>query len=194
VLRHGSRYPSANQIEKSKKFLNQVKSYRDSKLNNNDTSRNKQNNVIDDIEHSFTADQHYRLSTLGGDEMQSIAKRYAARYPSLFTNLNENDLNILTSSKERSVHSAHYFLKGLFHETTDKKKLEHLINNKVLVDDRMMRLFDECETYLYHVKRNKSALNELKLFGETVEFKDLIQKFKKRHDIDELNVEPSKIF
>ena len=64
----------------------------------------------------------------------------------------------------------------------------------MLVDDRMMRLFDECETYLYHVKRNKSALNELKLFGETVEFKDLIQKFKKRHDIDELNVEPSKIF
>ena len=134
VLRHGSRYPSASQIEKSKKFLNDVKNYRESK-NKNEQERK----VIDEIEHSFTSDMHYRLSTLGGEEMQAIAKRYASRYPNLFNDLNENHIDVVSSSKERSVHSAHNFLKGLFHD--ESEKLENLINNRVSIDDRMMRLF-----------------------------------------------------
>ena len=55
----------------------------------------------------------------------------------------------------------------------------------------MMRLFDECDNYDSEVKKNQTAYEELILFGQSDFIVNLTKRFKERHDLLELNIEPS---
>jgi len=188
-LRHGSRYPSTSQIDKSKKFIDLVKEYWKSQPIRENISNRK---ILDEIQHTFNRELHYRLSELGGYEMRAIANRFAKRFPSLLNYFNMSDINIISSSKERSVESAQNFLKGLIGNNTEKL-LESLIT-KINLDDHMMRLFDKCDSYLTQVKKNQTAMKEHDLFAESEVFQNLINNLKKRHDIEKLSLEPSYFF
>ena len=189
MLRHGSRYPSTSQIDKSKKFIDLVKEHRKTQPTRKEISNRK---TLDEIQHTFDRELHYRLSELGGHEMRQIAGRFVKRFPRLLSRFGVNDIDIISSSKERSVKSAHNFLKGMLGNNSENL-LDSLIA-KINVDDRMMRLFDECDNYLSQVKKNQTAMKELALFGSTEVVQNLIKNLKKRHDIEELSLEPSYFF
>lgn len=170
VLRHGSRYPSTKQIEKSTKFLELVK------------QANINSHVLNDIRQTFYPEQHYQLSDLGALEMRTIAKRFQLRYPHLLNNLSKID--VVSSSKERSFHSAFHFLASWFDES-------NVTTEKILIDDQMMRLFDECPNYLDAVKRNQTTYEQFGLFINSSFFQNILANFKQRHQIENLEFEPS---
>lgn len=157
--------------------MESVREYRDTQ-----TSPNQKWKIIDQIQHTFNRDFHYRLSDLGAHEMEQISQRFMKRFPNLFTNLTDNHIDLISSSKERSTQSAYHFLKGI--------NLENL-SSKMIINDRMMRLFDECDNYDSEVKKNQTAYEELILFGQSDFIVNLTKRFKERHDLLELNIEPS---
>ena len=202
LLRHGSRYPSTKQVDKSKSFLDSVREYR-SKL------EKKAANVLDELEVTFENEPHYRLSELGAREMRDIARRFKARYPNLFDNSTvlsplENAkaaINIKSSDRDRSIQSAHHFLLGLYRNNEDEdtmspeersfEKIAEFLNDHIDVNNRMMRLFDECQSYMVKVRKNESAFQELIKFKKGPEMTELIQRLKKRLDIEGFDMSPS---
>ncbi len=113
--------------------------------------------------------------------MLSIANRFRDRYPHLFTKDTINNVDIISSGKDRSIESAHHFLRGLFHNI--EEKLYSKLINELVIDNKMMRLFDECQSYLDQVKHNSSAFNELLLFEKIDHMNGVVHSFKKRHNI-----------
>lgn len=73
----------------------------------------------------------------------------------------------------------------------DENKADKSIAS-IVIDNRMMRLFDECERYLRYVKESPLAFQELNVFKVSTYIGELVDEFKKRHDIVGLDsVKPS---
>ena len=172
VLRHGSRNPNGKHITKSGEFLEKVKSFR-SKQRRDTTS-------LDEIFYSFKDVTPYELTNLGQEEMNGIAERYKQRFPILFK---KENLDIMSSFKDRSIKSAHSFIKGLFPSENDAND----VIEKIYVNNRIMRLFEECSRYVVGVKQNETALNEFFSFKNGNHITELLEGLKTRHDIKELD-------
>jgi hypothetical protein len=59
---------------------------------------------------------------------------------------------------------------------------EHL-NDQISIDNRMMRLYDECSLYLDGIKANQTAYEELTSFENSKHIKKIIDKIKDRYDM-----------
>lgn len=169
VVRHGARYPSAIQIAKSKDFLADVRQYRS---NQNFTKKN----LLDEVVFTFGDTVPNDLSDIGRQELKTIAERFKKRYPKLFAN--ETNISVVSSYKDRSIDSARSFLQQILEEADYLSAL-----NRIRIDNRLMRSFDECKQYVEGVKKNSSALNELILFEKSQHVNELITRLKIRHDI-----------
>lgn len=178
VLRHGSRYPSAKQITRSNKFLNDLREYR---------SNQAKRNFLDDLYQSFDDVVPHSLSHLGEQEMKSIATRFKHRFGHILAGV--KGLDVKSSFKDRSVKSAHSFLMG-WHSDDENKAYKSIAS--IVIDNQMMRLFDECERYLRYVKESPLALHELNVFKASTYINELVDEFKRRHDLIGLDsVKPS---
>jgi hypothetical protein len=215
MLRHGSRYPSTKQFEKSKKFLDAVAEYRSKQRKSDQPIKQT---LLDEIQLTFENEPHYRLSELGANEMRSIAKRFRSRYPTLFNRTSvlspletaKSMMSLISSDRDRSIQSGHHFLRGLYeiernangNEATDDeqhreqehsdKEYENIaeyLTDRIDVNNRMMRLFDECDKYAKSIKKNESAYTELIKFKNGKEMQTLIENFKRRHDIENLDID-----
>ena len=167
-----------------------------------DTAGKPETSILDEIELTFTDGSMGRsLTELGKLEMRSIAARFKTRYPNLFdvdmaleddasfrTHV-KSRIDLLSSDKSRSVDSAYSFISGLYEN--DTKLVEHLFSS-VKFNNTVMRLFDECDRYMNTVKNNKSAGLELTLFENGPEMTKLIRDFKQRHNIVDMDFNPSK--
>ncbi len=104
---------------------------------------------------------------------------------------------IYSSSKDRSIDSAKSFLHGLFSSNPDQNlepdessTLKHFTDS-IKINDRMLRLFSECLRYLVQVENNYTATTELYKFKLGKEMSQLVDNFKKRHNLNGMTVEPS---
>lgn len=156
-LRHGARTPSSSQVAKSIAFLEAYKKFRGEQ---NENGIHEAKSILDEIEATYANGPFFSLSDLGASEMDSIAKRFKHRYPELFdAQLAKNDLvDVQSSDKSRSVDSAHSFIRGLYAQQNDV--VEHVLN-RLRLNNTMLRLFDECDQYMFGVKENFTAGDEL---------------------------------
>ncbi len=178
VLRHGSRYPSEEQIKKSQQFLDDLKTFRSQKLPVEKT-------VIDHIVNSFENFEPHGLSFLGEKEMQEIGTRYKTRFPKLFN----EEIHTISSFKQRSIDSAKSFLKGIY---TDMDMYAASVKN-IVINNRMMRLFDECEHYVVASRENSTVFKEMTLFKKGSHFGNLIKRLKETNGLDHFeHINPSK--
>jgi multiple inositol-polyphosphate phosphatase/2,3-bisphosphoglycerate 3-phosphatase len=180
-MRHGSRNPSEKQINKSNAFLNDIKEYRSNK-------EHPEKSLLDELFQSFVNVEPRGLTKLGEQEMKEIAFRFKNRFPHIIPTAKA--LNIKSSSKTRSVKSAQSFLRSWYtNEDVYSSSIESIV-----IDDKMMRSFDQCDRYVRDVKENPAASNELDLFKKGEYIQKLINEFKIRNGIEDLNaVKISKI-
>ncbi len=152
--------------------------------------------MLDELYVSFEDSPHFGLTDLGAKEMQELGKRFKKRYPSLF-NIEElidrdaidfaTHFNIVSSSKSRSIDSGKNFLIGMY--GTDNELATYL-STKFTLNDTLMRLFDTCDRYVNDViranKHNTTA--EMPLFKYGKEMTRLVEAFKARNDIPDMDV------
>ena len=177
-VRHGARYPNHKQVNTSKKFLEKAKLYRQTHVDHISPL-----NVLDSLFVTFQDTPFYGLSGLGKEEVFNIAQRYKQRYPALFERLDDETLSVVSSEKERCVDSAKHFLRGL-HPNADV-----LLHDKIVINNKMMRLFSECNRYIVGVDTNHSATEHLHNFKHGEQMMKVVENFKKRHQISDMNVE-----
>jgi len=172
-VRHGARYPNHKQVNASKKFLVESKLY---------LEETNDKNLLKNVFLTFYDKPVYGLSDLGKKEIFDLAQRYKNRYPSLFKGINEKTTSVISSEKDRCIDSAKQFLLGI-----------DFNQEKIIINNTMMRLFSECDRYLNQVDKNHSATVHLHGFKNGVEMMEMLKNFKKRHQIEGMNIEPGKI-
>lgn len=186
-MRHGSRYPNLKHVRKSQEFLRKVSEYK--------TSRNiRTKTVVDEIFATFNDKPHHGLSDFGGQELRSIAQRFRDRYADL---LNKNiddfksilsDINIVSSDKSRCIDSGRNFIFGLFGNDSD---ISNLLVKNMILNNTMIRYFDECQRYQLEVKKNKKSISDLLFFKNGTEMSNLMRNLKLRNNLDELDFDTS---
>ena len=184
-------------MEKSKKFLNQVEDYYE--------KYGVLNGEISQIKINFDNESDFKLSDLGAEEMETIGKRYQERFPEIFSFnsvLNQQEsakelIRIISSSKERSIQSAIHFIEGIY-DFNDSgyyfKDIVKYLTENIEINDRLMRMYSECNNYLNMVKNNESASSELSKFKYGKEVTNLLFNFKQRNLIPDFELSPSKLF
>lgn len=175
LVRHGSRFPSGKQIIASGDFLDNFKSFRLNQILNQNGTK-----PLDEIYFSFKDVKPYELTDLGKTEMIGIAERYRQRFPSLFK---KEGIDVMSSYKDRSVNSAQSFIKGLFPTEKDATG----VIDRIHINNRIMRLFDECSRYVKGVKQNSTAMNEFLSFKNGHHIKEILDNIKRRNDIQEMD-------
>ncbi|XP_060624763.2 multiple inositol polyphosphate phosphatase 1 isoform X1 [Anolis sagrei] len=110
-----------------------------------------------------------RLAARGRRDMSALARRLAARLPTLFAA--RNSLAFASSSKPRCLDSAAAFREGL-RQVHGHGSLKETFE----VNDKLMRFFDHCEKFVKGVEDNSTALRELDAFKDGPEMKTLVDK------------------
>lgn len=206
-------------MDKSKLFIENVREYRKKQAEANQ-GQEPARTVVDEVEVTFENEPHYRLSELGASEMHDIARRFKHRYPSIFNSSGvlspiekaKTKINIISSDRDRSIQSGHHFLIGLYKneefsiddiedlenidvekvkEERRNEKIAEFLNDHIDVNNRMMRLFDDCQKYSVGIKKNESAYEELVKFKNGPEVRSLIEKMKERLNLEDLEINPS---
>ena len=186
MLRHGSRLPSNKQVSKASKFLKDVRDYYEGQSGSKPKS-------FDTIQVGFAEDSNYRLSDLGAFEMRTIGNRFKQRFSDIFNieGSTFDSIDLVSSDRDRSKQSALNFLHGVYDFQSNSIKIaENLFNRSLVIDNKMMRTFDECKKYVRSVKQNVSAIQELLLFKTGKEMRKLLSDLKERHNIQDFDLDP----
>ncbi|CAF0838295.1 unnamed protein product [Brachionus calyciflorus] len=185
-LRHGSRYPNSKYVRNTEDFLNKVKVLRREQAEKYNVTKTS---AIDEIFLTFHDKPHHGLSDLGAFEMYDIGQRFKKRYPNLFSNDEKdvlNHINIVSSDRDRSIDSGKNFVNGVFGKGS---RISEYVNNNFILNNTLIRYFDECERYLVDVKKKKKSNEDLVNFIKGHEMTRLLSNFKTRNHIQELNFE-----
>nr|XP_060624764.1 multiple inositol polyphosphate phosphatase 1 isoform X2 [Anolis sagrei ordinatus] len=110
-----------------------------------------------------------RLAARGRRDMSALARRLAARLPTLFSA--RNSFAFASSSKPRCLDSAAAFREGL-RQVHGHGSLKETFE----VNDKLMRFFDHCEKFVKGVEDNSTALREMDAFKDGPEMKTLVDK------------------
>ena len=149
VIRHGTRLPSSRDITNAKEVVERIKG----KITRNIFKELNQWKV------PFEEHEARALSPVGVEELYGIGRRVASNLPSLFGNINSNDIIFQSSSYARSIDSAKAFRRGFLEGnrvTEDNIELE--------IRDDLLRFYDSCPKHIRDVEGNKDASKEFHIF------------------------------
>lgn len=139
LVRHGTRYPSDGDVEKIDNII--------AKLQNLDLKAPFVK--VKDWNNTFTLEQESLLADAGKEEMKSIASKYTSQFPNLFSSAmsksGSENVEIISSEKERTESSAKAFVDGVSEEiTVDVMNL----NSKINIRNDLIRFYDFCTEYI----------------------------------------------
>ncbi|XP_053306502.1 multiple inositol polyphosphate phosphatase 1 [Spea bombifrons] len=184
VIRHGTRYPTKNQIKKMKKMYSLIQKY------GGDGSElagklQKWNMWYEDW-------MDGQLVKKGEQDMKNLAIRLATLFPSLFTadKFKNCKMSFLTSSKHRCVDSTKAFISGLEHgyfgfPPNSGAEMEDVPCREPVINDTLMRFFDHCEKFVVQVEDNDTAMHELDKFKQGPEMTKVIRKISAHLNVPE---------
>ncbi|KAM6442632.1 multiple inositol polyphosphate phosphatase 1 [Liasis olivaceus] len=117
------------------------------------------------------------LAPKGQRDMRMLARRLAARFPSLLAP--GRRLAFASSSKHRCLDSSAAFRKGL-REALYGPRSDDGRNATMMetfeINDKLMRFFDHCEKFVRDIENNDTALHEVDAFKEGPEMKKIVNK------------------
>lgn len=156
VVRHGSRYPTVQNVRRIQKL---------SELVRREAGRSP---AVSDVwlhelqsrwETWYTEDMDGQLVMKGREELRQLARRLSFLFPSLLSEENMRRISLRSSSKHRCVSSVEAFQEGLQqHWGHSEVQYSHQ------VDDELMRFFEHCRGYVEGVEKNRTALLEVEKF------------------------------
>ncbi|XP_056386015.1 multiple inositol polyphosphate phosphatase 1 isoform X2 [Hyla sarda] len=174
VIRHGTRYPTKQQIKKLKKMYNLIEE---------STSSSELVKELQNWNMWYEDWMDGQLVKKGEEDMKNLAYRLASLFPSLFTSdkFLKCKMSFTTSSKHRCVDSTKAFINGLAHTyfklpIPTEEELDNELCRSPVVNDTLMRFFDHCEKFVAQVEDNDTALHEVDKFKEGPEMKTVLQK------------------
>ncbi|KAM4590840.1 multiple inositol polyphosphate phosphatase 1a [Odontesthes bonariensis] len=170
IIRHGTRYPTAKNVQKMQKLYELVRS-----------SATAKHSWLQEIQTQwkmwYTEEMDGRLVQKGVDDHKHLAIRLSKLFPSMISEekLRGRLIKFITSSKHRCINSTLSFQAGLT-ELWNIKDMEfdHAVN------DALMRFFDQCDRFVQEVEKNPSALTEVDKFKQGPEMKRVQQKIADR--------------
>lgn len=121
--------------------------------------------------------------------MQQIASRFKKRFPELFNHDGAIDnIHIISSDRDRCIETGRNFVYGLF---GNNSQLANTLIDNFIVNNTLIRFFDLCEKYIEKIKNKKNSLPNLANFMNGPEMKKLLNEFKSRNFIQELDFKSS---
>lgn len=173
VLRHGTRYPSLNDVKKIDKMLKVV-----------EVALNSSTLQIGDLrlpwQNTFSHTNDKLLVSVGEEEMYNIAKELMRRFPSLLSHPYEpQKFDFISTGTTRAAQSAMAFAFGLFEgrgQLGTSRFQSVAILSSAIDNDPLLRFFDVCPKYLARVVENKTSLHEYKTFKQGEEMRNVLQK------------------
>ena len=176
VLRHGTRFPSKNDVKKIDKMLKVVNEAFNS-------SAYEQKHVGDlrlPWKNPFSHSHDKLLAPSGEQEMYYIAKEMIKRFPSLLSRpYHPQDFDFISTGTSRTTQSAMAFAYGLFEGRGSLGPglfQPVAVQSRDVNNDPLLRFFDLCPKYLTEVAENKTAFFEFKTFKHGEEMKTVLQK------------------
>uniref|UniRef100_A0A3Q3W6G7 Multiple inositol polyphosphate phosphatase 1 n=1 Tax=Mola mola TaxID=94237 RepID=A0A3Q3W6G7_MOLML len=146
VIRHGSRYPTVKNIRRIHRLSEMLRG------DASGGSAGWQRDIRGRWENWFSEDMdgERQLVTKGREELRQLAE-------------NLTRISLRSSSKHRCVSSVEAFQEGLWRRSD--------VQYRHLVDDELLRFFENCRSYVEGVERNRTALQEVEKFkhGEEME-------------------------
>ncbi|XP_038599299.1 multiple inositol polyphosphate phosphatase 1 [Tachyglossus aculeatus] len=175
VIRHGTRYPSAQQV-RLRGLLRARTSFPPSSSAPPSSS-------------SSSASVDGDLSAAGRRDMRELSERLALRFPGLLNLRTLPQLRLRTSSKPRCTHSAHAFLRGLRRRLLPPHPSPDVECEAPEINDKLMRFFDHCEKFITEVEENATALHQIDAFKNGPEMQNVLKKVAARlqvpaHDLN----------
>ncbi|XP_035524513.1 multiple inositol polyphosphate phosphatase 1-like [Morone saxatilis] len=159
VIRHGSRFPTVQNIRRIHRLSQLVRTGRDTET----TETTWLTDIRSRWENWYTEDMDGQLVMKGREDLRNLARRLSALFPALLSEENVRRISVRSSSKHRCVSSAEAFQEGL------QRRSEVQYSHRV--DDELMRFFERCRGYVEGVEKNRTALLEVERFkhGEEME-------------------------
>ena len=177
VFRHGTRYPSANDIRKIDKMLEVLKSLKGEK----DFEGQLRKFGIAP-KNPYKVEVEKLLTTVGDKELYDIGKRYAKRFPELLEDTLEiQNFKFMSTCKARSSQSADAFAMGFLegHGHLGEAKLQPMpLEINPCNKDEILRYFDMCAKYQKDVEDNTTATIEMDKFLNGTEVAKVVEKVK----------------
>ncbi|KAJ7354962.1 hypothetical protein OS493_029071 [Desmophyllum pertusum] len=174
VLRHGTRYPSRNDVEKIDKMLKVVNEVIDPSTQKH----------IGDLrfpwKNPFSRTHDKLLTSVGEEEMYNIAKELLKRFPSLLLRpYRPQNFDFISTGTSRATQSAMAFAFGLYEGRggLGPSRFQPVsVQSREVNNDPLLRFFDLCPKYLTEVAENKTALLEYKKFKHGEQMRNVLQK------------------
>ncbi|XP_057271637.1 multiple inositol polyphosphate phosphatase 1 isoform X1 [Pezoporus wallicus] len=169
LLRHGTRYPTAEQIRRLGDLHARLLRRRPAADAGSAAAACPVAADLAAWQMWYNESLDGRLAPQGRRDMEHLARRLAARFPALFAA--RRRLVLASSSKHRCLQSGAAFRRGLgpsFSLGSDEAEVE--------VNDSLMRFFDHCAKFVALVEENATAMCQVKAFKEGPEMKKVVEK------------------
>ncbi|XP_071778128.1 multiple inositol polyphosphate phosphatase 1a [Centroberyx gerrardi] len=170
IIRHGTRYPTIKNVKKMQQMHNLV-------LHKASGKERWLREIQNHWQMWYTEDMDGRLVQKGVDDHKHLAVRLSKLLPSLISEekLRGGHISFITSSKHRCVNSTLAFKAGLTELwTIEDREFDHVVN------DALMRFFDQCTKFVEDVGNNPSAMAEFDKFKSGPEMKRVQEKIADR--------------
>lgn len=150
VVRHGIRYPGADDIQAASRVTSQL------------LSQGANSALVDRlstvVSRYLPVNMEKELSRTGAEEQQNLGSRVAGRYLKLFSSAGYEDVTFVASSSSRAKESCGNFSQGF------AERLGSNASRAIETRDDLLRYFELCSKYVKEVRKNKTAVNEESLF------------------------------
>ncbi|XP_063163520.1 multiple inositol polyphosphate phosphatase 1 [Candoia aspera] len=164
VVRHGTRFPTRKQIEQLARLHDRLRGGGGGCSAAERLARWTM---------WYQPDMDGKLASKGRSDMKMLAKRLAARFPSLLAP--GRRLAFTSSSKPRCLDSSTAFREGL-REALYGQPSDCGRNETFEINDKLMRFFDHCEKFVRDIEDNSTALHEVDAFKESPEMMKIVNK------------------
>ncbi|XP_053162377.1 multiple inositol polyphosphate phosphatase 1 [Hemicordylus capensis] len=181
VIRHGTRFPTRKQIEKLGALHRLIL-----QSSNRSGSSNESEPSLPSCPAAeplarwdmwYRPDMDGKLASRGRRDMEMLAKRLSARFPSLL--VPRRRFAFVTSSKHRCKDSAAAFREGLrqaLYGRQSGSESNATMTEALEINDTLMRFFDSCQKFVRDVEDNITAMHEVDAFKEGPEMMKIVRK------------------
>eukprot|EP00794_Sanderia_malayensis_P014078 gene14078-15547_t len=181
VFRHGTRYPSANDVNRLNEMLTILRRY----VRENKVLKEHIGKILNlQLQLPFSEATDKALTNIGVDELYTLGKRFQKRFPELFMEpFSVKELKFSSTCKDRSVQSADAFKIGFLE---GRKRPENYNIQPATTEiipcesDQVLRYFDLCKKYQNHVVKNVSSSREMRAFLDGDEVSNVVRNVKER--------------
>ncbi|XP_063095569.1 multiple inositol polyphosphate phosphatase 1 isoform X2 [Cavia porcellus] len=179
LIRHGTRYPTAKQINKLRQLYGLLQARGPKDKRPGSAESRGLGAALADWPLWYADWMDGQLVEKGRQDMRQLALRLASLFPALFTHENYGRLRLITSSKHRCMDSGVAFLQGLwqhYYPGLSPPDVADMECGPPRVNDKLMRFFDHCEKFLTEVERNATALYHVEAFKTGPEMQNTLKK------------------